>query len=49
MWVAWTSPRGVRASSKESSLLTWESRAVLGGPGYVYRGPALSLEGPKST
>jgi hypothetical protein len=27
-------------------LLTWESQAILEGPGYVYRGLALYLGGP---
>jgi hypothetical protein len=42
--VARTLLRGIWTPSKGLSMLTWESRAVIGGPGCAYRGPVPLAE-----
>jgi hypothetical protein len=37
---------GIWAPSKGPGMLTWESRAVIGGPGCAYSGPVLPRGGP---
>jgi hypothetical protein len=44
--VAWTLLGGIWTPSKGLDMLTWESQAVIGGPGYAYRGPVLPHGGP---
>jgi hypothetical protein len=44
--VARTLLGGIWTPSKGPGMLTWESRAVIGGPGYAYRGPVLPRGGP---
>jgi hypothetical protein len=44
--VARTLLRGIWTPSKGPVMLTWEFRAVIGGPGCAYRGPVLPRGGP---
>jgi hypothetical protein len=44
--VARTLIGGICTPSKGPNMLTWESRAVIGGLGCAYRGPVLSRGGP---
>jgi hypothetical protein len=44
--VARTLLKGIWTPSKGLGMLTWESRAVIGGPGCAYRGPVLLRGGP---
>jgi hypothetical protein len=44
--VAQTLLRGIWTPSKGLGMLTWESRAVIGGLGCAYRGPVIPRGGP---
>jgi hypothetical protein len=44
--VARTLLGGIWTPSKGPDMLTWESRAIIGGRGCAYRGPVLSRGGP---
>jgi hypothetical protein len=44
--VARTSLRGIWTPSKGPDMLSWESRAVIGGLGCAFKGPVLPCGGP---